>query len=219
MLIDDLCLCHTIIALNLTPEHHQQHLYPSSRTIISLSLSLCPSLFHFYTLTQNQVSTKRMVTPTQSWRPQKPTIVLLLLCISLESSVEEAITSSKKLDTDMKCGSCPCGNTCSEQLPPPPPPPCSPPPSSPPPPPPLPPPSPSPPPPPPPPKYPSCPENCNPLLPLSPPPPPPPRFIYVPVPGQPKPYTWVFYYSGAEKRVVGLLVLAALGALSMATEN
>jgi len=48
-------------------------------------------------------------------------------------------------------------------------------------------------------------------------PPPPPRFVYVPVPGVPKPYTWVYYYSGAENRAVGLLVLAALGGISLAT--
>ncbi|KAK7305722.1 hypothetical protein VNO77_43632 [Canavalia gladiata] len=160
-----------------------------------------------------------MATPTQSWRPQKPTIVLFLLCISFSYSVEEAITSSKKLDqpvvapptdTEIKCGSCPCGNSCGEQLPPPPSP------SPPPPPPPsLPPPSP-PPPSPPHPKYSSCPQNCNPLLPL--PPPPPPRFIYVPMPGDvPKPYTWVYYYSGAESRAVGWFVLAGLGGLSMVT--
>ncbi|KAG4975125.1 hypothetical protein HKD37_11G032452 [Glycine soja] len=156
-----------------------------------------------------------MASPTPSLWPQKPTIVLLLICISFSHSysVEEAITSSKKLDqpvfpppayTEIKCGSCPCGDTCGEQLPPPPPQPSPPPPPpclSPPPPPPS----------PPPPKIPSCPQNCNPL------PPPPPRFVYVPVPGVPKPYTWVYYYSAAENRGVGLIVLAGLGGLSMAT--
>ncbi|XP_027337529.1 anther-specific proline-rich protein APG-like [Abrus precatorius] len=158
-----------------------------------------------------------MASPTQSWGAQKPTIVLFFMCILFSYSVEEAITSSKKLDqpvvappvdTEIKCGSCPCGNTCGEQLPPPLPPPSPPPP----------PPSPSPPPPPPPspppPKYTPCPQNCNPLLPAS---PPPPRFIYVPVPGDvPKPYTWVYYYSGAENKAVELLVLAGLEAFSMA---
>ncbi|KAG4920344.1 hypothetical protein AAZX31_18G038600 [Glycine max] len=160
-----------------------------------------------------------MASPTLSLWPQKPTIVLFLICVSFSYSVEEAITSSKKLDqpvfpppayTEIKCASCPCGDTCGEQLPPPPPPspppPCqSPPPLLP---------SPPPPPPqsPPPPKFPSCPQNCNPL-----PPPPPPRFVYVPVPGVPKPYTWVYYYSAAENRGVGFLVLAGLGGLSMAT--
>ncbi|TKY47415.1 formin protein 3 [Spatholobus suberectus] len=162
-----------------------------------------------------------MASPILSLGHQKPTTVLFLICISYSYSVEGAITFSKKLDqpvfpppadTEIKCGSCPCGSTCVEQLPPPPPPPCLPPPS-----PPLP---PSQPPPlpssPPPPKYPSCPQNCNPLLPPS---PPPPRFVYVPVPGVPKPYTWVYYYSGAESRAVGvgLLVLVGLGGLSMAT--
>ncbi|KAK7285240.1 hypothetical protein RJT34_20004 [Clitoria ternatea] len=149
-----------------------------------------------------------MASPTQSWRPQKPAIVLFLLCISFSYSIEEAIiTSSKKLDqpgfappadTEIKCGSCPCGNTCGEQVPPPLPPPSPPPPPPPPSPPPPPPPSP-----PPPPKYPSC--------------PPPPRFIYVPVPRDvPKPYTWVYYYSAAENRAAGLLVLACLEGLLMA---
>ncbi|KAL2333243.1 hypothetical protein Fmac_014456 [Flemingia macrophylla] len=156
-----------------------------------------------------------MASPTLSLGPQKPTIVLFLICISFSYSAQEGITSSKKLDqpvvappadTEIKCGSCPCGSPCGEQLPPPPPPPCVPPPPPPPSPPPPPPPSP------PPPKYPSCPQNCNPLM-----PPPPPRFIYVPVPGVPKPYTWVYYYSGAESRDVGLLVLAGLGGLSMVT--
>jgi len=48
-------------------------------------------------------------------------------------------------------------------------------------------------------------------------PPPPPRFVYVPVPGLPKPNTWIYYYSGAERRAVELLVLAGLGGLSLAT--
>ncbi|KAK7387384.1 hypothetical protein VNO78_28150 [Psophocarpus tetragonolobus] len=160
-----------------------------------------------------------MASPTLSLWSQKPTIVLFLICISFSYSVE-AITSSNKLDqpvfpptadTEIKCGSCPCGDTCGEQLAPPPPsppPPClSPPPS----PSPSPPPPPPPPPSPPPPKYPSCPQNCNPL------PPPPPRFVYVPVPGVPKPYTWVYYYSAADNRGVRFLVLAGLGGLSMVT--
>ncbi|KAL9332514.1 hypothetical protein ACSQ67_002124 [Phaseolus vulgaris] len=159
-----------------------------------------------------------MASPTLSLRPQNPTILLFLLCISFSYSVQEVVISSKKLDldqplypppaeTEIKCGSCPCGDTCGEQLPPPPPP--TPPPCLSPPPPPPPPPPPSPPPPP---KFPTCPQNCNPLR-----PPPPPRFVYVPVPGVPKPNTWVYYYSGAENRAVGLLVLASLGGLSLAT--
>nr|XP_027191725.1 leucine-rich repeat extensin-like protein 3 [Cicer arietinum] len=152
---------------------------------------------------------------------QKSTIVLFLflICIPFSSSTieETIITSPKKLDypvvaqppsnTEIKCGSCPCGDTCGDQSPPPPPPlpPCQPPPPSPPP----------PSPPPPPPKYPSCPQNCNPS-----PPPPPPRFIYVPAPGQtnqPKPY-WIYYYSGAEKnRAMNFLVLVLGGGLSIAT--
>ncbi|MED6121482.1 hypothetical protein PIB30_030551 [Stylosanthes scabra] len=148
---------------------------------------------------------------------------IFLLCIpSFSLSLVHAITTSNKLNqpasvvalppdaAQIKCGSCPCGDTCDQQLsPPPPPPPPLPQPCPPPPPP------PSPPlPPPPPPKSPSCPQNCNPLS------PPPPRFIYVPVPGQvnqPKPTTWIYYYSAAENRGVGWLVLVGLGALSLTT--
>ncbi|OIW14174.1 hypothetical protein TanjilG_21314 [Lupinus angustifolius] len=152
-----------------------------------------------------------MVSPTVSWSEQKLTIIMLFLLFISFSSQVEAITSSKKLDqppdTEIKCESCPCGDICGEQSPPPPPPPpplpqpCAPPPS----PPPL---------PPPPPKLPSCPGNCNP----SPRPPPPPRFIYVPVPGNAnpaKPYTWIYYYSGAENIAAGFLVLVGLGLLSI----
>ncbi|KAK7321507.1 hypothetical protein VNO77_32229 [Canavalia gladiata] len=147
-----------------------------------------------------------MVSPTKIWRsPQKLTIVLLLFSITFSSTVE-ATTSSHKLDqslVEIKCGSCPCGNPCSEQLPPPPPP-SSPPPLL------LPDisspqscdPSPPPPPPPPPPRPPSRP----------PPTPPPPRFIYVTgVPGD----AYANYYSGAPNRAVRLLILAGLGALSI----
>ncbi|KAF1894965.1 hypothetical protein Lal_00022460 [Lupinus albus] len=142
-----------------------------------------------------------MVSPTQSWSQQKHTIIMLFLVFISLSSQVEAITSSKKLDqptdTEIKCESCPCGDICGEQPPPPPPlpQPCPPPPSPPP-----------PSPPPPPPTLPSCPGNCNP----SPRPPPPPRFIYVPVPGNAnpaKPYTWIYYYSGAENIAVGFLDL------------
>jgi len=163
-----------------------------------------------------------MASPTHNLRIQKVTIVLLIISISFSSSTEETlITSPKKLDypvvvpppeyTEVKCGSCPCGQTCGDQSPPPPPPPppCQPPTLPPPPPPPP----PCPPPPLPPPPAPKCPQNCNPLLPS---PPPPPRFVYVPVPGQPKPY-WIYYYSGAESRAVNFLVLALGGGLLIAT--
>ncbi|KAL5126838.1 hypothetical protein HKD37_14G039374 [Glycine soja] len=161
-----------------------------------------------------------MVSSTKSWTPQKLTIVLLLFCITISSPVE-ANTFSSKLDqslvsqpthTEIKCGSCPCGNPCDEQLlSPPPPPPASPPPlflpeiSS-----------------------PTPPESCDDSSPLPPPPPPsrppppppsrppptppPPRFIYVTgVPGD----GYAYYYSAAQNRVVGLLVFAGLGALSV----
>ena len=134
-----------------------------------------------------------MVSPTHTWSPQELTIVLFLLCISFSSAVV-----SQPPDTEIKCGSCPCGNSCGEQLPPP---------------------SPPLPPPPPPPVLPlpeiSSPEDCSP--PPSPPPrprppptPPPPRFFYVPgVPSD------VYYYdSAAQNKAVGLLALAGLGALS-----
>ncbi|CAL0301440.1 unnamed protein product [Lupinus luteus] len=129
--------------------------------------------------------------------------MLFFFSISLSSQVE-ALTLDQPGYTEIKCESCPCGDTCGTQIPPPPPPlpplpqPCPPPPS----PPPL-------------PKLPSCPGTCNPS-PRS-PPPPPPRFIYVPVPGNAnpeKPYTWIYYYSGAENRTVGYLVMACLGLLS-----
>ncbi|KAE9606116.1 hypothetical protein Lalb_Chr10g0104481 [Lupinus albus] len=68
-----------------------------------------------------------MVSPTQVLSLPKLTTLLFLFCISF-SSLVEATTSSSKLDTEIKCGSCPCGNPCDEQIPPPPPPPQKPPP-------------------------------------------------------------------------------------------
>ncbi|KAF1891114.1 hypothetical protein Lal_00001253 [Lupinus albus] len=115
--------------------------------------------------------------------------MLLLFFISLSSQVEDL--TSNKLDqpayTEIKCESCSCGDTCAAQISPPPPPPM----------------------------LPSCTGICNPSP--RPPPPPPPRFIYVPVPGNAnpnKPYTWIYYYSGAENRGVDFLVMAGLGLLS-----
>ncbi|KAK7276268.1 hypothetical protein RIF29_17406 [Crotalaria pallida] len=154
-----------------------------------------------------------MVSPTQFLSPPKLTTLLFLFCISF-SSLVEATTNSSKFDTEIKCGSCPCGNPCDEILPPPPPPPS---PQTPPPqlqPEPL-------------PEI-SSPENCDPpppppLLPPPPPPPsppppppsrppptpPPPRFIYI----TGMPADAYNYYSAAQNRVVGLLVLACLQAL------
>ncbi|KAG5081247.1 hypothetical protein JHK86_005312 [Glycine max] len=150
--------------------------------------------------------------PTKSLTPQKLTIVVLLLfCITISSPVY-ANTFSSKLDqslssqpthTEIKCGSCPCGSPCDDQL-------LSPPPPS------------------PPPLFlpdissPTPPESCDDSSPLPPPPPPsssrppptppPPRFIYVTgVPGD----AYAYYYSAAQNRLVGLLVLAGLGALSV----
>ncbi|KAK7300704.1 hypothetical protein RJT34_11552 [Clitoria ternatea] len=153
-----------------------------------------------------------MVSSTKCWSPQKLTIVLVFVCIAFSYLVEANTFSSKldkPIDTEIKCGSCPCGNPCSdEQLAPPPP-------------------SPSPPPPPPLflPEI-SAPENCDPLPPPSPPPPPPPpppsrppptppppRFIYVTgapaLPGD----AYANYFSAASNREVRLLVLAGLIAL------
>ncbi|KAE9615061.1 hypothetical protein Lalb_Chr04g0251311 [Lupinus albus] len=140
-----------------------------------------------------------MVSPTQILSsPRKHTTLLFLFCISF-SSLVEATTSSSKLDTEIKCGSCPCGNPCEKELPPPP---QTPPPQ------PLPeisspqscdllsPPSPSLPPPPPPPSRP-------------PPTPPPPRFIYI----TSVPADAYNYSSASQNRVVGLLVLACLEAV------
>lgn len=179
------------------------------------------TLLHIYKLlflylaskgTKFQVPTHTMVSPNKIWSPQKLTIVLLLFCITISSPVG-ASTSSSKLDqplvsqpayTEIKCGSCPCGSPCDEQLLSPPPP------------------SPSPPPlllpeisspqgcdqsPPPPPSRPPPPPPTR-------PPPPPPRFIYVTgAPGDGYPY--YNYYSAAQNRVVEVLLLAGLGALSI----
>ncbi|KAL1348472.1 hypothetical protein HN51_024447 [Arachis hypogaea] len=148
-----------------------------------------------------------------------PTIILLLLCFIF--SFSSSVISQPPPDTGfIKCGSCPCGTSCSggDQFPPlfplfPPPPPSTPPPlplpdiSSPPeddcsPPVSPPPPPPSPPPPRPPPPPPSPP----------PPTPPPPRFIYV----TGVPADVYNYYSSAQNRVVGLVALVSLGLLSVA---
>ncbi|BAT81238.1 leucine-rich repeat extensin-like protein 5 [Vigna umbellata] len=156
-----------------------------------------------------------MVPSTKSLSPQKLAAVLLLLCVTISSSVH-AITYSTKLEqpqvspqpyTEIKCGSCPCGSPCDEELLSPPPPPPSPPPLS----------LPEisspqicdespPPPPPPPPRLRPPPSRPPPT------PPPPPRFIYVIAPPGD---AYAYYYSAVQNRVVGLLVLAGLGALSV----
>ncbi|TKY56734.1 phosphatidylinositol 4-kinase beta [Spatholobus suberectus] len=124
---------------------------------------------------------------------------------STNSSKIDQLLVSQPTYTEIKCGSCPCGNPCDEQLLSPPPPPPSPPPLL------L-------------PEI-SSPQNCDqsppppppsqspPPPPSRPPPtPPPPRFIYVTgVPGD----AYANYYSAAQNRVVGLLLLAGLGALSV----
>ncbi|KAL2317236.1 hypothetical protein Fmac_031112 [Flemingia macrophylla] len=146
-----------------------------------------------------------MMSRTKSWSPQKISIVLLLLfCVTISSKLDQPPVSQPSY-TEIKCGSCPCGSPCDDQLlSPPPPPPPSPPPlllpdiSSP-----L-----------------SCDQSPPPPPPSKPPPPlrppptpPPPRFIYVTgVPGDAYP---AYYYSAAQNRVVGFLFLLGLGALSV----
>ncbi|KAI4307630.1 hypothetical protein L6164_030798 [Bauhinia variegata] len=139
-----------------------------------------------------------MASPTQTWCPHKLTIMLLFFILSFSFPIQAS--TSEKVDQpvatpptgaeEVKCGSCPCANPCVQQLPPPPPPP---------------------------PPSPSL-QNCNPPPPPpSPPPPrppPPPRFTYVTgAPGNV--YTWEYYYSAAQNRAVGLLLLAAMALLSI----
>ncbi|KEH28250.1 hypothetical protein MtrunA17_Chr5g0435061 [Medicago truncatula] len=149
-----------------------------------------------------------MVSPKHS--SQIFTIVLLFfITINAYSSskLDQLSLASKPLDVEIKCGSCPCGNPCDEQLSPPQPPPTPPPESLP-----L-------------PEY-SSPINSNPppsppQQPSSPPPPPPrsrppptpppPRFIYV----SGEPTDVYYYYSAAQNRAVGFMVLACLGAMSI----
>ncbi|KAI4299575.1 hypothetical protein L6164_033020 [Bauhinia variegata] len=141
-------------------------------------------------------------------------LLLLFFCIisfsfpvvaKSSEKLEQPVVTQPPMNTEVKCGSCPCGYPCGQQLDPP-----------------------SPPPPPPPSIRDS--ENCSPPPPpppptptLSPPPlptPSPPRFIYVTgEPGivsqtNPNPYNWGDYHSAAQKRDVGLLLLAALALLS-----
>ncbi|CAI0451534.1 unnamed protein product [Linum tenue] len=120
--------------------------------------------------------------------------ILFILChlhdtnAATISSVTEKLDDQNQPTAEIKCGSCPCVDPCS-QLPPPPP-------------------SPPPPPPPPPPLH------CTPLSP-PPPPPPPPRIVYVKPPPPPRfvyvtgdPYD-VDLYSGGGRNVIddGLMII------------
>ncbi|KAK4426564.1 hypothetical protein Salat_1425000 [Sesamum alatum] len=91
--------------------------------------------------------------------------VLITASVSFATKVDDDIP-----DPSIKCGECPCGNPCNQQLPPPPLPPSSPPP----------PPALPPPPPPPPPE-----QYCS-------PPPPPPRFVYTASTSPPPPPRWIY---------------------------
>ncbi|KAL5102052.1 hypothetical protein RYX36_006379, partial [Vicia faba] len=139
--------------------------------------------------------THTMVTPKHT--SQNFPIMFLLFFISINAYTSLA---SQPLDIEIKCGSCPCGNPCSEEQSSPPQPPPTPPQES----------LPLP--------Y-SSPPNTNPPPPTPPSyppppppklrPPPPPRFIYV----SGEPTEVYYYYSAAQNRTVGLmLVLACLGA-------
>ncbi|CAN0913741.1 hypothetical protein LINGRAHAP2_LOCUS28117 [Linum grandiflorum] len=134
--------------------------------------------------------------------PPPPFSLLLLTTLLLHFSQTitatnvTTLSTSIKLDDDggeIKCGSCPCVNPCTQLAPPPQPPPS---------------------PPPPPPPSPPPPPYCAPIVPPPPPPPPsppppcppPPRFVYVdyrPPPPPPRfvyPYDWN-YYNGGERSV------------------
>ncbi|CAL1390613.1 unnamed protein product [Linum trigynum] len=139
--------------------------------------------------------------------------ILFILChlpdtnAATISSVTEKLDDQNQPTAEIKCGSCPCVDPCS-QLPPPP---------SPPPPPPPPPPLPSPSPPPPQLQPPPPPPDCTPLSP-PPPSPPPPRIVYVKPPPPPRfvyvtgdPYD-VDLYSGGERNVIdgGLMIIKGI---------